>query len=84
MLINYSENLRIAYREKEDILNILHSTDNSDLKIKKLGEQIKRNLESDIPQLKECAKTYHHWYIEIKIHLKFHILMQLLKALIIK
>jgi len=66
MLVNYSENLRIAYREKEDILNILHSTDNSDLKIKKLSEWIKRNLESDIPQLKECAKTYQHWYIEIK------------------
>ena len=66
MLINYSENLRIAYREKEEILNILHSTDNSDLKIKKLSEWIKRNLESDIPQLKDCAQTYQHWYIEIK------------------
>jgi len=66
MLINYSENLRIAYREKEEILNILHSTDNSDLKIKRLSDWIKRNLESDIPQLKECAKTYHHWYNEIK------------------
>lgn len=66
MLINYSENLRIAYREKEELLNILHSTDSSDIKIKNLSEWIKRNLESDIPQLKECAKTYQHWYIEIK------------------
>ena len=27
---------------------------------------VKRNLESDIPQLKECARTYQHWYVEIK------------------
>ena len=66
ILINYSENLRIAYREKEEILNILHSTEDSEAKIKKFSEWIKRNLESDIPQLKECAKTYQHWYIEIK------------------
>lgn len=25
-----------------------------------------RNLESDIEQLRECAKTYQHWYSEIK------------------
>ena len=66
ILINYSEKLRIAYREKEEILDILHSTDNSEVKIKKFSEWIKRNLESDIPQLKECAKTYQHWYVEIK------------------
>lgn len=66
MLINYSENLRIAYREKEELLDILHSEDESDIKINKISKWIKRNLESDIPQLKECAKTYHHWYIEIK------------------
>ena len=66
MLINYSENLRIAYREKEELLDILHSEDESDIKINNLSKWIKRNLESHIPQLKECAKTYHHWYIEIK------------------
>ena len=66
MLINYSENLRIAYREKEELLDILHSEDESDIKINKISKWIKRNRESDIPQLKECAKTYHHWYIEIK------------------
>ena len=66
ILINYSEKLRITYREKEEILDILHSADNSEVKIKKFSEWIKRNLESDIPQLKECAKTYQHWYVEIK------------------
>ena len=66
ILINYSENLRIAYREKEEILDILHSADNSEVKIKKFSEWVKRNLESNIPQLKECAKTYQHWYVEIK------------------
>lgn len=66
ILINYSENLRIAYREKEELLDILHSEDESDIKINNLSKWIKRNLESHIPQLKECAKTYHHWYIEIK------------------
>ena len=66
ILINYSENLRIAYREKEEILDILHSTENSQSKIKKFSEWVKRNLESNIPQLKECAKTYQHWYTEIK------------------
>ena len=66
MLINYSENLRIAYREKEEILDILHSNESSENKINKFSEWVKRNLESDIPQLKECARTYHHWYNEIK------------------
>ena len=66
MLINYSENLRIAYREKEELLDILHSEEDANIKINNLSKWIKRNLESDIPQLKECAKTYQHWYIEIK------------------
>ncbi|MBR3003290.1 MAG: transposase [Clostridia bacterium] len=66
ILTNYSENLRIAYREKEEILNILHSTNNSDEKVKKFSEWVKRILESDIPQLRECARTYQHWYGEIK------------------
>lgn len=66
ILINYSENLRIAYREKEELLNIIHSTENSDIKIKQISEWVKRNLESDIPQLQECAKTYQNWYVEIK------------------
>lgn len=66
ILINYSENLRIAYKEKEELLNILHSSLDSSQKIIQFSNWIKRNLESDIPQLKECAKTYQHWYIEIK------------------
>lgn len=66
MLINYSENLRIAYREKELLLDILHSTDEANIKINNLKKWIDRNLNSDIPQLYECAKTYQHWYIEIK------------------
>ena len=37
-----------------------------DISYRHFNEWVKRNLESDIPQLKECAKTYHHWSIEIK------------------
>ncbi len=66
ILINYSEDLRIAYREKEEILDILHSNENSDIKIHKFSEWDKRNLESPVIQLQECAKTYQHWYVEIK------------------
>ena len=66
ILINYSENLRIAYREKESLLDIIHSTDSFETKTKSLSEWIKRNLASLIPQLQECAKTYQHWYTEIK------------------
>lgn len=66
MLINYSENLRIAYREKENLLDIIHSNDSSEIKKDKLSEWIKQNLESSVPQLVECAKTYLHWSYEIK------------------
>ena len=43
ILINYSENLRIAYREKESLLDIIHSTDSFETKTKSLSERIKRN-----------------------------------------
>lgn len=66
MLINYSENLRIAYREKECLLDILHSNSNSEEKKKLFNEWVIRNLESSIPQLVECSKTYQHWSYEIK------------------
>ena len=66
MLINYSENLRIAYREKESLLDTLHSSESSETKIEQLSKWIKENLESPVPQLRECAKTFQHWYIEIK------------------
>ena len=66
MLINYSEDLRIAYREKEELLDILHSTDSSEIRKEQFNQWIKRNLESNIELLKECAKTYKNWSIEIK------------------
>ena len=58
--------MRIAYREKEALLDIIHSTDSSETKSKSFSEWVKRNLESPISQLQECAKTYQHWYTEIK------------------
>lgn len=66
LLINYSEDLRIAYREKETFLNMLHSEQNIQTKIDTFNEWVKRNLESSIPELSECARTYQHWSIEIK------------------
>lgn len=66
MLINYSENLRIAYREKECLLDIIHSEQSAENKKKQFSEWVKRNLESPVPQLVECAKTYQHWAYEIK------------------
>lgn len=66
MLINYSENLRIAYREKEFLLDIIHSKESAENKKKHFSEWVKRNLESPVPQLVECAKTYQHWAYEIK------------------
>lgn len=66
ILINYSENLRIAYREKETLLNILHSSEPSKKRIRDFNDWIVRNLQSNIPQLVECAKTYQHWAIEIR------------------
>lgn len=66
MLINYSENLRIAYREKECLLDIIHSENCPENKKKQFSEWVKRNLESPVPQLVECAKTYQHWAYEIK------------------
>ena len=58
--------MRIAYREKEALLDIIHSTDSFETKSKSFSEWVKRNLESPISQLQECAKTYQHWYTEIK------------------
>ena len=66
ILINYSENLRIAYREKECLLDIIHSKASSDIRKKLFSEWVIRNLESSIPQLVECAKTFQHWAYEIK------------------
>ena len=66
ILTNYSEALRGAYIEKENLLDILHSSDNSNIKINKFTAWIDRNLTSDILELRECAKTYYNWYVEIK------------------
>lgn len=66
MLINYFEELRIAYREKECLLDILHSNNQPEIKKKHFEEWVKRNLESCVPLLVACAKTYHHWSYEIK------------------
>ncbi len=69
ILINYSENLRIAYREKEEMLKIIQMETKEEA-IEKLNTWIKRNLESDIPSLKSCAKTYLNWVTEIRNALK--------------
>lgn len=66
ILINYSEDLRIAYREKELLLDIIHSNDDFETKSKSFSDWVKRNLESPVIQLQECSKTYQHWYTEIK------------------
>lgn len=66
ILINFSEDLRIAYREKEKLLDIIHSKDTSEFKIQKFSAWVTRNLESPIPQIQECAKTFQHWYQQIK------------------
>ena len=70
MLINYSEKLRIAYREKECLLDIIHSDESSETKKNQFVEWVKRNLESFVPQLVECAKTYQNWAYEIKNYLE--------------
>lgn len=49
MLINYSENLRIAYRKKDCLLDIIHSEESSENKKKLFSEWVKRNLESPVP-----------------------------------
>ena len=65
ILINYSEDLRLIYLEKEILLNIIHSND-SQSAIQQFNEWIKRNTCTDIPKLNEVAKTYLHWSYEIK------------------
>ena len=65
ILTNYSENLRIAYREKEALLDLLHSDSSFEHKSKSFNEWILRNLDSDIPQLNACAQTYQHWFRQI-------------------
>ena len=44
--------------------------ENKDRAIDKLNEWIKRNLESDIISLWDCAKTYFNWVEEIRNAIK--------------
>ena len=65
ILINYSEELRRVYNEKEELLDIVHS-DEKYLAIDKLNKWVKYNLDSKYEVLKECAKTYQNWIEEIR------------------
>ena len=71
MLINFSENLCIAYREKESFLNIIHSSDIYETKAKLFNELVCRNSNSPIKELASVAKTYHNWAAEIHHSLEF-------------
>ena len=68
MLINFSENLRITYR---DFLNIIHSSDTYETKAKLFNELVCRNSNSPIKELASVAKTYHNWAAEIRHSLEF-------------
>ena len=65
ILINYSEELRRVYNEKEEFLNILHSGEKYKA-IDDLNRWVKFNSESIYDVLKECAKTYSNWIEEIR------------------
>lgn len=65
ILINYSEELRLVYKEKEELLNIIHSNSNYQA-IEKLNEWVKYNLDSNFEVLRICAKTYANWIKEIR------------------
>ena len=71
MLINFSEDLRIAYSEKESFLNIIHSSDTYETKAKLFNELVYRNSNSPIKELASVAKTYHNWAAEIRHSLEF-------------
>lgn len=71
MLINFSEDLRIAYREKECFLDIIHSSDSYKIKEKLFNEWVCRNLNSPVEELVSVAKTYQHWAVEIRHALEF-------------
>ena len=71
MLINFSEDLRIAYREKESFLDIIHSSEPYEIKEELFNEWVCRNLSSPIEELSSVARTYHHWAVEIRHALEF-------------
>lgn len=65
MLINYSEELRKVYNEKEELLDILHSKEKYQA-IDNMNKWVKNNLESNYEVLRSCAKTYFNWIEEIR------------------
>ena len=65
ILINYSEELRRVYNEKEELLDIIHSNDKYKA-IDKLNKWVKDNLDANYEVLRECAKTYSNWIKEIR------------------
>jgi transposase, IS204/IS1001/IS1096/IS1165 family protein len=65
ILINYSEELRRVYNEKEKLLEIVHSNEKYQA-VEKLNKWIKNNLECEYEVLNECAKTYSNWIREIR------------------
>lgn len=65
ILINYSDELRRVYYEKEELLDIIHS-DEKYLAIDKLNKWIKNNLEANYDVLTKCANTYSNWINEIR------------------
>ena len=69
ILINYSEDLRTVYQEKEKLLNIIQMSD-SKTAILELNKWITRNISSHISALKSCSKTYFNWVQEIRNALK--------------
>lgn len=64
ILINYSEELRRVYNEKEELLDIIHSKQKYQA-IDQLNQWVKYNLESNYEALQKCAKTYFNWIEEI-------------------
>lgn len=65
LLINYSEDLRKVYTEKEELLSIIRM-DNSEKAIEMLNKWVVRNSDSHISCLKSCCKTYSNWIVEIR------------------
>ena len=66
ILNNYSEDLRLAYKEKEIFCNIVSSNESYESKLKLFKDWLWNNLNSDIPELVECAKTFQNWFQAIR------------------
>ena len=65
ILINFSEDLRKVYREKEELLNIIRDS-NPYRAVRDFNAWVVRNSDSHIPSLKQCSKTYFNWITEIR------------------